>query len=87
VHRISNWLGWTNSKTPEQTRTQLESFLPERVWGEINSLLVGYGQTLCRPVGPKCDICVIREFCPTGNANLSTSSSKKKKGKTSSESD
>lgn len=29
VHRIANRLEWANSKTPEQTRKQLEELLPE----------------------------------------------------------
>lgn len=79
MHRISNRLGWAVSKMPEQTRTQLENFLPERVWGDINYLLVGYGQTLCRPINPKCEICTINDLCPTGIMNLSDTPAKKTK--------
>lgn len=39
VHRISNRLGWVNSKTPEGTRKQLEEWLPKEKWTEINWLL------------------------------------------------
>lgn len=42
VHRISNLLGWVNTKTPEQTRLKLESWLPRKYWKEINHLFVGY---------------------------------------------
>lgn len=66
VHRISNRLGWVNSKTPEQTRKQLEAFLPKELWGEVNRLLVQLGQTICRPVGPKCNECSVQQLCPTG---------------------
>lgn len=33
-----------DSKTPEQTREQLEGWLPKERWGEINVLWVGIGQ-------------------------------------------
>mmetsp|Transcript_34444 Transcript_34444/g.60418 ORF Transcript_34444/g.60418 Transcript_34444/m.60418 type:complete len:261 (+) Transcript_34444:1389-2171(+) len=70
VHRIANRLGWTASKTPEQTRVQLEAFIPEQVWGNINWMLVGYGQTVCKPLNPLCHECVVREVCPTGQKAL-----------------
>lgn len=46
VHRISNRLGWHNSptKTPEETRISLESWLPSDLHQKINHLLVGFGQ-------------------------------------------
>eukprot|EP00933_Yihiella_yeosuensis_P080504 TRINITY_DN93940_c0_g1_i1.p1 TRINITY_DN93940_c0_g1~~TRINITY_DN93940_c0_g1_i1.p1 ORF type:complete len:300 (-),score=58.23 TRINITY_DN93940_c0_g1_i1:26-925(-) len=44
VHRISNALGWVKTKTPEETRVMLESWLPKKEWPDINVLLVGFGQ-------------------------------------------
>ena len=44
MHRIFNILKWVNSKTPEQTREQLEGWLPRDKWGELNALFVGFGQ-------------------------------------------
>lgn len=57
VHRITNLWGWHTTKTPEQTRAALESWLPKDKWHEINWLLVGLGQTVCAPVGRKCGEC------------------------------
>jgi endonuclease-3 len=66
VHRISNRLGWVDTKTPEQTEIELAKFLPKKYWIDINELLVRYGQEICRPVGPKCTICGLNDICPTG---------------------
>lgn len=44
MHRMFNDLKWVNSKTPEQTREQLEGWLPKEKWGELNGLFVGFGQ-------------------------------------------
>jgi endonuclease-3 len=59
VHRITNLWGWQAppSKTPEETRMALESWLPRDRWKEINWLLVGFGQTVCLPVGRRCGEC------------------------------
>merc|ERR1711902_367981 len=69
VHRISNWLGWTGpkgTKTPEETRQALESWLPREYWDEVNLLLVGFGQQKCTPISPFCGDCLNREVCPYG---------------------
>jgi len=68
VHRISQRLGWLQKppKNPEDTRKGLEKWLPQDQWGEINALLVGFGQQVCLPVGPRCNDCGIRSICPFG---------------------
>jgi len=68
VHRIANRLKWTGekeTKLPEQTRKNLQSWLPRPLWSEINILLVGFGQTICTPVNPKCGDCLNNEICPS----------------------
>ncbi|XP_055852178.1 endonuclease III-like protein 1 [Episyrphus balteatus] len=66
VHRISNRLGWVRQETkqPEQTRKELESWLPSAHWKEVNHLLVGFGQTVCTPLKPKCGECLNKTICP-----------------------
>ena len=46
MHRLFNQLKWVNSKNPEQTRLQLEAWLPSRYWSTINYLWVGFGQEI-----------------------------------------
>ncbi|KDN71842.1 putative HhH-GPD superfamily base excision DNA repair protein [Colletotrichum sublineola] len=57
VHRITNLWGWHKTTQPEATRLALQSWLPMDKWREINWLLVGFGQTVCLPVGRKCGEC------------------------------
>jgi endonuclease III len=62
VHRITNLWGWhggSGTKSPEETRLALQSWLPRELWHEINWLLVGFGQTVCLPVGRKCGECEV----------------------------
>jgi endonuclease-3 len=44
MHRMFNQLRWVNSKNPEQTRMQLEAWLPKDYWPSVNLLWVGFGQ-------------------------------------------
>ncbi|KAJ0159078.1 Endonuclease III -like protein [Colletotrichum tanaceti] len=57
VHRITNLWGWHKTTQPEATRLALQGWLPRDKWREINWLLVGFGQTVCLPVGRKCGDC------------------------------
>jgi endonuclease-3 len=63
VHRVSNRMGWVETATPEKTEARLRELLPRRYWKRINSLLVLYGQQVCRPVSPFCSRCVMPEYC------------------------
>ncbi|KAH0375778.1 DNA glycosylase, partial [Aureobasidium melanogenum] len=66
VHRITNLWGWHKTRNPEETRAELESWLPKEKWHDINHLLVGFGQTICLPVGRKCNQCTLAEgLCPS----------------------
>ncbi|KAI4952601.1 hypothetical protein J4E91_003073 [Alternaria rosae] len=74
VHRITNLWGWHKTQQPEQTRAALESWLPRDKWHDINNLLVGFGQTICLPVGRKCGDCKLAErgLCPSAVVAKST---------------
>ena len=63
VHRISNRLGLVHTAAPFETEKALRRILPIRYWKTWNSYLVSYGQTVCRPVGPRCAACAISEYC------------------------
>nr|XP_026499037.1 endonuclease III-like protein 1 isoform X1 [Vanessa tameamea] len=67
VHRISNRIGWVKkpTATPEDTRKSLQTWLPFDLWSEVNHLMVGFGQTICLPVGPMCHECLNRDICPS----------------------
>lgn len=64
VHRIMNIWNYVRTQTPLETEMALRRKLPEHYWIPINSILVAYGQSVCRPVSPHCDACVISSICP-----------------------
>jgi endonuclease-3 len=64
VHRISNRLGLVSTKSPEETELKLREVLPKKHCRHINEMFVRFGQDICRPVGPKCGVCMLGEMCP-----------------------
>lgn len=63
VHRISNRLGLVETKTPEDTEFALMDIISKKYWLEINDTFVMYGQNICKPISPMCDVCQIRQGC------------------------
>lgn len=64
VHRIMNLWGYVETETPLDTEMALRAKLPAPYWLEINSLLVAFGQALCKPRFPHCDRCPLADICP-----------------------
>ena len=71
VHRISNRLGYVATKTPEQTEQALRLKLPAPYWTLYNTLLVAFGQQVCRPVSPFCSRCPVSAYCDRKNIGKS----------------
>ena len=64
VHRISNRLGWVQTRLPDETEQALYRATGRQWWPYINLYLVTWGQNVCRPVYPRCGDCVISDECP-----------------------
>lgn len=79
VHRIMNIWGYVNTSTPEQTEMELRKKLPERYWKKVNSILVSFGQEICRPQWPKCDVCILRKRCPANGVTPRKTQKEKKR--------
>ena len=63
VHRISNRLGFIKTKNPEKTERSLAKKLDKKYWIDYNSLLVAFGQSICKPVSPYCSKCPVFNYC------------------------
>ena len=63
VHRISNRMGWVQTRDPEATEQALYRAIDARWWPLINLYLVTWGQNVCRPVYPRCGECAIISDC------------------------
>ena len=63
VHRISNRIGLVETKNPEQTEMRLRETVDRRYWLDLNELFVRFGQEVCKPIGPRCSTCDLRDIC------------------------
>ncbi len=63
VHRISNRLGIVDTKTPEMTEIELAKATSRRNWMRINNTFVMYGQNICLPRNPRCNVCHLKDDC------------------------
>jgi len=53
VHRLMNYIGYVNTKTPEETEMALRKKLPKELWKRTNHIFVILGQTICKPADVK----------------------------------
>jgi endonuclease-3 len=63
VHRISNRIGLVETQNPERTEEQLSILYKEKYWLDVNELFVRFGQTICKPLRPLCEICSVQPLC------------------------
>ncbi|KAK3038372.1 hypothetical protein RJ639_030272 [Escallonia herrerae] len=69
------------TSSPEETRESLQLWLRKEEWDPINPLLVGFGETVCTPLRPRCRVCSVRDFCPSAFKKSSSPSSTPKKSR------
>lgn len=63
VHRISNRMGLVDTKTPDETEIELSKIAPKDLWIKLNDLMVQFGQNICKPTSPQCEMCPVNYLC------------------------
>ncbi|MEM3538431.1 MAG: endonuclease III [Nitrososphaerales archaeon] len=63
VHRVMNRLGFVNTKTPEETEFELMRKVDKKYWMDLNLIFVKFGQRICKPIIPRCNICNLTNYC------------------------
>lgn len=63
VHRISNRIGIVNTKNPEETEIVLQKSIDRKYWIAVNETFVVFGQNVCLPIKPKCNVCRLTKLC------------------------
>lgn len=69
VIRLSNRIGLTDKSDPEKIEFELMKLLPKEKWNIFCHQLILHGRAICSARKPKCDICLIREYCRYGSGN------------------
>jgi endonuclease III len=70
VHRVSNRIGLVKTRTPEETEVELTKLYDRKYWIDINELFVSFGQTICIPIRPRCQICPVKKTCKYYRTNV-----------------
>lgn len=78
VHRVVNRLELVDAPNADQTRLELESFVDRKHWETFNRLFVGFGQQICLPRNPRCNVCLLNNLCPEADVMLASERDKKK---------
>ena len=64
VNRIPKRIGIISEKANvEEARKELEKLTPIKDRFVVNLGLVQFGQNICRPINPRCEICQLRRIC------------------------
>mgnify|MGYP003295716900 CR=1 FL=1 len=63
VHRISNRIGIVKTKKPEETEIVLQESIDRKHWIAVNETFVVFGQNICLPIKPKCNVCRLTKLC------------------------
>ena len=63
VHRISNRIGIVKTRDVKKTEEELIKIVDKKYWLILNNIFVIYGQNICLPIRPKCQICSLKGIC------------------------
>jgi endonuclease-3 len=63
VHRIANRIGIVNTKMPKETEIVLRKSIERKYWTRVNETFVTFGQNICLPKNPKCNVCHLTKLC------------------------
>lgn len=61
--RITNLLGLSTTKDPKKVEMQLREILPPEESNDFCHRLVLYGRDICKARSPKCEECILKDFC------------------------
>ena len=65
VLRLSRLLGLTTNKDPDKVEADLTAMLPPREWGSLSLRLILHGRKVCIARRPRCEVCLLADFCPS----------------------
>ena len=65
VKRVSRRLGFTKNSDPEKIEQDLISLARKEDLDSISMTLIYHGRKICQARKPKCEICIVKELCPS----------------------
>ncbi len=64
VFRVAHRLGLSNGKTPEEVEQDLYKVIPAEYMEHAHHHLILHGRYTCTARSPKCDACLVSDYCP-----------------------
>lgn len=68
VIRLSNLLGFVNTRDPVKIESSLMEIFPREEWINLGHYLMNHGRKVCIARRPKCLQCVVGDLCPAFNS-------------------
>lgn len=65
VIRLTNRLGLVKTPDPEKIEATVTRMVPPAEWTGLSLRLILHGRRVCEARRPKCEICVLNDFCPS----------------------
>jgi endonuclease-3 len=69
VGRLCRRLGLTTEVDPVKVEYELNAMVPARERGKFSLRLIFHGRAVCAARKPRCENCVLNDFCPSGFAD------------------
>ena len=71
VRRLSQRLGFTRHDDPAKIERDLIRIVPRPDWPRFPHLLIWHGRRVCVARGPRCELCVLTDLCPSSRVDAS----------------
>ena len=68
VKRITNLLGFTQSKDPDKIEIEVEKYIPKEERLKFSHWMIYLGRNTCIARRPKCHECILSDICPSSKA-------------------
>ena len=65
VTRLTNLLGLVRTRVPEKIEAQVTRMVPPSEWTGLSLRLILHGRRICIARRPRCEMCVMNDFCPS----------------------
>lgn len=65
VTRLTNLLGLVRTRVPEKIEAQVTRMVPPAEWTALSLRLILHGRRVCIARRPRCEECVLNDFCPS----------------------
>ena len=65
VRRLSQRLELSASNDPSKIEQDLMRLVPKKDWFKLTYLLIDHGRAICTAKDPRCDLCPLKDICPS----------------------